>query len=160
MKKQYSFLGYLLVGFGLYFLLRELKIPILTDFYSWTTLLIILGVVLLVHGYKSSDFNNLFAGTFLLGLGIHFHGLRHYSFWIEHWAVYLLLIGIAFIVRSLKSKKGLLLGISLSSLAILMIFSTKLPDTFPWVYDIIHIIDRFWPIALIIIGIYFIKSKK
>ncbi|WP_249870955.1 LiaI-LiaF-like domain-containing protein [Oceanobacillus saliphilus] len=159
MKKQNSLLAYLLIGIGIYFLLRELKIPILTDFYSWQTLLIIIGLALLIHSYTSKNYQNLFGGTIVLGLGIHLHGVQYYTFWIDHWAVFLLIIGLAFIVRYAKTKKGLLPGLLLIGLAILMIFSINLPGYFNWIYDIIEFLERFWPIAMIVIGIYLLKKK-
>ncbi|GGB28069.1 hypothetical protein F3157_00860 [Virgibacillus dakarensis] len=160
MKKQNSFAGYLLIGIGGYFLLRELKVPIITDFYSWTTLLIIIGLALLIHSYSSKDYQNLFVGTIILGLGIHFHGMNHYAFWIDHWAVYPLIVGIAFIVRSLKTKKGLLPGVILIGGSLLLIFSIQLPAWFNWIYIIVDYLESYWPIAIIIIGIFLLKRKK
>ncbi|WP_106497001.1 LiaI-LiaF-like domain-containing protein [Lentibacillus sp. Marseille-P4043] len=160
MKKQNSFAGYLLIGLGAFFLLRELKLPIVTDFYSWTTLLIIIGLALLIHSYSSKDYQNLFTGTIILGLGIHFHGVNHYTFWIDHWAVYPLIVGIAFIVRYLRTKKGLLPGVILVIVSLLLIFSIRLPVWFNWIYTIVDLIERFWPIIIIIIGIYFLKKRK
>ncbi|MGY0693163.1 LiaI-LiaF-like domain-containing protein [Virgibacillus sp. FSP13] len=160
MKKQNSFAGYLLIGLGAFFLLRELKLPIVTDFYSWTTLLIIIGFALLIHSYSSKDYQNLFTGTIILGLGIHFHGVNHYTFWIDHWAVYPLIVGIAFIVRYLRTKKGLLPGVILVAISLLLIFSIRLPVWFDWIYTIVDFIERFWPIVIIIIGIYFLKKRK
>lgn len=68
-------MAFLLIGIGLFFLLRELRLPILTDFYSWPTLLILIGTAFLIYAFSSRDFKNLFPGVILLGLGIHFHGL-------------------------------------------------------------------------------------
>lgn len=160
MKKQNSFAGYLLIGLGAYFLLRKLQLPILNDFYSWPTLLMIIGLALLIHSYSSKDYQNLFTGTIILGLGIHFHGLNYYPFWVDHWAVYPLIIGIAFIVRYLHTKKGLLPGLILVVVALLLIFSVQLPDWFNWIYPLVDYIEKFWPIGIIIIGIYLLKKKK
>lgn len=160
MKKQNSFAAYILIGIGVYFLLKELKIPIITDFYSWPTLLIIIGIALLIHSYSSKDYQHLFSGTVVLGLGIHFHGLEHYSFWIDHWAVYLLIVGVAFIIRALRTKKGFIIGIILTGLAILLIFSVQLPGWTGWIYDVTAAIEDFWPVILIVIGIYWLKKKK
>ncbi|WP_164668461.1 LiaI-LiaF-like domain-containing protein [Virgibacillus doumboii] len=160
MKRQNSFAAYILIGIGVYFLLRELKIPIITDFYSWPTLLIIIGLALLIHSYTSKDYQHLFSGTIVLGLGIHFHGLSHYGFWIDHWAVYPMIVGIAFIVRGLRTKKGFLAGVLVTVISILLIFSVRLPATFSWIYDLTALLERFWPLILIGIGIYWLKRKK
>lgn len=160
MKKKNAFSAYLLIGIGVYFLLRQLKIPILTDFYSWQTLLIIVGLALLIHSYTSKNYQNLFTGTIVLGLGIHFHGVAHYSFWIDHWAVYLLIVGIAFIVRYVNTKSGLFPGVLLIAFAIIMIFSIQLPIWFDWIYIVINFIEKFWPILLIVLGVYLLTKKK
>ncbi|WP_284139743.1 MULTISPECIES: DUF5668 domain-containing protein [unclassified Virgibacillus] len=159
MKKQQIFVAYVLIGIGVYYLLRQLKIPIFTDFYSWPTLLIILGIAFLVHGYSTRDYNNLFPGTILLGIGIHFHGVQHYPFWIDHWAVFPLIVGLAFFVRFFKTKEGLLPGAILVGLSLLIIFSIQLPAWFHWIYDLISYIELYWPIALIIVGLYLLKKK-
>lgn len=160
MKRQNTFAAYLLIGIGLYFLLRKLEIPIITDFYSWPTLLIIIGIALLIHSYTSKDYQHLLSGTIILGIGIHFHGVNHYDFWIDHWAVYLLIVGIAFIVRAIRTKRGFLTGAILIGLAILFIFSFKLPRMFNWIYDVTGILETFWPLLLIVIGIFWLKKKK
>ncbi|PAV27702.1 hypothetical protein CIL05_20610 [Virgibacillus profundi] len=160
MKKQNALAAYVLIGIGGYFLLRQLKVPIFTDFYSWPTLLIIIGLALLIHSYTAKNYQNLFGGTIILALGIHFHGLEHYSFWIDHWAVYLLIVGIAFIVRFLQTKHGLLPGILLIGISLILIFSLEVPAWFDWIYDVFEFIERFWPIAIIIVGIYLLKKKK
>lgn len=160
MKKQHTFAGYLLIGIGLYFLFSKLELPLFTDFYSWPTLFIIIGLAFLIHSYKTKDYQNLFSGTVILGLGIHFHGVNHYPFWIDHWGIYPLIVGVAFIVRFLKTKEGLLPGLILIVLSLILIFSVNLPPYLNWIYQILELIERFWPIALIGIGIYFLKRKK
>lgn len=159
MKRQNTFASYLLIGIGIYFLLRKLEIPIITDFYSWPTLLIIIGIALLIHSYTVNDYQHLFSGTIILGIGIHFHGVNHYEFWLDHWAVYLLIAGIAFIVRGIRTKKGFIMGALLIGLAILFIFSFKLPGMFDWIYDVTAILETFWPLLLIVLGIYWLRKK-
>ncbi|MUK86956.1 hypothetical protein GMD78_00885 [Ornithinibacillus sp. L9] len=160
MKKSNSFFAYILIGIGVYFLLRQLKVPIITDFYSWPTLFIIVGGALLIHSYRARDYHHLFTGTLILGLGIHFHGKEHYTFWIDHWAMYPLIVGIAFLIRYLKTKNGLLYSVILIGFSLIMIFSVSLPETFHWIYPIISFFESYWPIALIIIGIYLLRKKK
>ncbi|GAA0601330.1 hypothetical protein GCM10009001_17550 [Virgibacillus siamensis] len=160
MKKRNTFAAYLLIGVGIFFLLRKLEIPIITDFYSWPTLLIIIGLALLLYSYTTNDYQHLFSGTLILGIGIHFHGMTHYEFWIDHWAVYLLIVGIAFIVRAIRTRKGFVMGVILIGLAIMFIFSFKLPGKFDWVYDITAVLESFWPLFLIGLGVYWLKKKK
>ncbi|UJL44984.1 hypothetical protein KFZ58_11170 [Virgibacillus sp. NKC19-16] len=160
MKKRNSLAAYILIGIGLFFLLRQLRIPIFTDFYSLPTLLIIIGVSLLLYSYTKKKYQLLFMGTIILSIGIHLHGLQHYSFWIDHWAVYLLIIGIAFIIRYMQTRDGLFAGILLIGISIILIFSIEVPEWLDWIYIVIDYIEDYWPIALIIIGIYLLRKKK
>lgn len=160
MKKQHTLTAYLLIGIGVFFLLRQLNIPIINNFYSWQTIIILIGLVLIIHSYATKNYQNLFSGTIVLGLGIHFYGLAYYSFWIDHWGMYLLIVGIAFVIRFFQTKKGLVPGLILVAIAVIMIFSVRLPSWFNWIYIIIDYMEKFWPILLIITGIYLLKKRK
>lgn len=160
MKKQNSFAAYILIGIGLYFLIQQLDVPILSSFHSWPTLLIIIGISLLLHSYSAKDYQHLFSGTVVLGIGIHFHGLMYYDFWIDHWAMYPLIVGIAFIIRFLRTKSGILPGVLLIGIALFMLFSAYIPAKLNRINDVILFIEKFWPIVLIILGIFLLKKKK
>ncbi|QTM99987.1 hypothetical protein ERJ70_12200 [Sediminibacillus dalangtanensis] len=160
MKKQNIFTGFLLIGIGCYFFLQQFQIPFFTDFYSWPTLLMIIGIVFLFHSYFSKEYKNLFPGTILLGLGLHFFGLRHYGFWIDHWGVYPLIIGIAFLIRFQKTKSGLLPGLLLLGIALFAIYSINKPGWFNWINETASLLESFWPLLLIAIGGYLIYRKK
>lgn len=160
LTKKHSFTGYLLIGIGVFFLLKQLKIPIFTDFYSWPTLLIIIGVIFIIHSYHSREYDNLFTGSLILGLGIHFYGVNHYDFWIDHWAVYPLIIGISFLIRAFKTKNGILIGLLLTFGSVVMISSIQLPNAFNWIYTIKTFLESYWSIILVITGLYFLFSKK
>ncbi|MFA1822525.1 LiaI-LiaF-like domain-containing protein [Virgibacillus oceani] len=160
MKKQHSIGAYILIGIGIFFLLRQLKVPIFTNFYSWQTIVIIIGLALLIHSYKTKSYQNIFSAIVILGIGIHFHGLQHYSYWIDHWAVYILIIGIAFLIRYTKTKDGFLYGIFLTGLALLLIFPINLPNWLNWIYILLGFVERFWAIILIVVGIYLLRRGK
>lgn len=159
-EKQNSFTGFLLIALGVYFLLQQTNIEILEPFYTWPSILIIVGLSLVFHCYVHKDFDNLFAATLILGMGIHFHGLMHYDFWINHWAIYPLIIGISLIIRFLRTKKGLIPGVILIAFAVLMIFSVQMPEWFDLFYIGLDYMETFWPIILIISGFYFMKKKR
>lgn len=160
MKKQHAFSAYILIGIGVYFLIRQLNLSLFANFYSWPTFLMIIGIAFLIHSYSTKEYQNIFVGVLLLGLGIHFHGLENYPFWFDHWASYALIVGVAFLIRFFKTKTGLIPASVLIGLALLMIFSVTLPEWFDWIYGIADFFETFWPVALIGIGIYFLRFKK
>lgn len=159
MKRQNGLFAYILIGIGIFFLFRELKLPIFTNFYSWQTLLIIIGLAFLVHSYRAKNYEQIFIGVLLLGVGIHLHGKVNYSFWIDHWAVYLVIVGLAFLIRYLKTKSGLLMGITFLGVGILLIYSTQFSAYFYWINDLFSLLERFWPVLLIILGIVLLRKK-
>lgn len=160
MKKQNSFAAYVLIGIGVYFLIKQLDLPLFQNFYSWPTFLIIIGIAFLIHSYSTKEYNNIFTGVLLLGLGIHFHGLENYSFWFNHWSAYALIAGVAFWVRFLKTKSGFIPGSILIGISLLMIFSVTLPEWFQWIYGVAEFLETFWPVALIVLGIYLLRFKN
>lgn len=160
MKKQHAFSAYVLIGIGIYFLVKQLDLSLFDNFYSWPTFLIIIGIAFLIHSYSAKEFNNIFTGVLLLGLGIHFHGLENYDFWFDHWSAYALIVGVAFFIRYLKIGSGLIPAAILVGIALLMIFSVTLPEWFHWIYGVVEFLETFWPVALIAIGVYLLRFKK
>jgi len=160
MKKQHVFSAYVLIGIGVYFLIKQLDLALFSNFYSWPTFLMIIGIAFLLHSYNFKIYQNIFVGVLLLGLGIHFHGLEVYSFWFDHWSAYALIVGIAFFIRYLKTKTGFIPASVLIGVSLLMIFSVSLPEWFQWIYGVIDFLETFWPVALIVIGVYLLRFKK
>ena len=72
MKQSKTFIGVLLIGFGLFFVLQQYSIPILSRFDTWPTILIILGMAFLAQGYLNKQPESILPGGILTGLGIHF----------------------------------------------------------------------------------------
>src|SRR5699024_1001258 len=159
MKKQNAFIGFILIAIGIYFILQNSNIPALEPYKDWPTLLVLIGLGFVLYGYFKRDYNSLFPATIVLGIGVHFFGLTHLDFWVDHWAVYILIIGAGFIIRALRTKKGFGIGFILILLAILLIFSSQFKILHP-LYANLNTLKNFWPILLIIIGLYLIKRKK
>lgn len=160
MRKKHTLTAFILIGIGTYFLLKQIQFPIITDFYSWPTLLIIVGVAFLLHSYIAKDYDKLFPGVIILGIGIHNHGLRHYSFWIDHWAIYTIIIGLAFLLRYQKAKAGLFPGLILLVLSFIAIFASNQPGWFYWINELMVLLETFWPLALVLLGAYLLFKKK
>lgn len=160
MKQQNVFVAYILIGIGTFFLVKQLNLTLFENFYSWSTILMIIGISFLTYSFSTKQFEYIFIGILLLGFGIHFHGLENYSIWLDHWSVYSLIIGISFLGKFIYTKKGLLQAFIFSGIAILVIFSITLPTWFQWIYGVIDFLETFWPVALIAIGVYILKFKK
>lgn len=158
MKRQGVFPGVLLIGVGLIFLLQNYNVPFIGNIFSWPSILLIIGLAFLFQAYIGKDYHSIFTGVLLVGLGIHFHGLQLVSSWPDHWAMFTIIIGVAFLFRYSKTKKdGLIPGILLLLLSIVAFVYSGLIDMFGSLYSYI---ENFWPIALIGAGIYMLFFKK
>ncbi len=158
-KHKNKLIAYILIGLGVYFLIKQLELPLFLPFIGWPTVLAIIGVAFLLHSYIAQLPDNLFVGVVLIGLGIHFHGLQTSPDWYDHWSIYTLILGIAYLVLFLKARRGLIPSVVLLGLSSIMIFSISLPEWFEPIYLVIDFIDTFWPVIVLGIGIYFLWKK-
>lgn len=157
-KKQQSLLGFLFLGFGVYFLLRQLNMEFLHTFYSWSGLLIIIGTSFLLHSYLSKEYSHLFIGGLLLGLGIHGYGNAHLSFWIDHWGMYLIIVGAAFLISYQKTKSGLIVSLALFGAGVFVILSPIDLHWLSWIQEAVQLLEQYWPVVVIAYGGYLIKK--
>lgn len=160
MKKQQLFTGFLLIGIGSFFLLRQLSIPFIHHIYSWPTLIMLIGLVYLLYSYFSKDYKHLLPGAILLGIGVHFYGRMYYSFWIEHWAVYPFIVGTAFLLRFFKTRKGIVPGIVLTAIALFGAFSKTNYFWFNWLEGVVSFLENYWPILVIGAGIFNLYATR
>lgn len=160
MKKQHIFTGFLLIGIGTFFLLRQFSIPFLHHVYSWPTLVMLIGLIYLFYSYLSKDHKYILPGVILLGLGVHFYGRMYYSFWAEHWAVYPLIIGAAFLIRFTKTKSGLLPGVILITTAMFGAFSPQHFIFFSWLEKTVNFFESYWSILIIATGFSILNKNK
>lgn len=159
MKKQGFFPGILLIGLGAYFLLDQLKIPILKDIFTWPTLLLLIGIAFLLQAFLAKEKQSIFPGVILTGLGIHFHGRVLFDFWPDHWAMYTIIVGLAFLIRAQKTKSGIVPGILLIVISLLGLFYDGIISWMSYISLAVNWVETFWPVLLIIIGIYILLKK-
>ena len=157
MKNQRVFFGILLIGIGLFFLLDSLQLPFALPVFNWPMILLLIGIALLFHGLLGKESQSLFPGTLLCGLGIHFLALDMFPFWPRSWGMYTLIVGIAFFVQYVKTKKGLLTSLVLLIISIANLFYSSFQF---WLSHLLSMLGGFWPLILIAIGVYFLFSRK
>ncbi|MCM3769940.1 MULTISPECIES: LiaF transmembrane domain-containing protein [Priestia] len=160
MKKQSMFFGVLLVGFGIFFLLNELHMSIAAKVYTWPVLLILIGAALLTESALSQDHSNLLASYILITLGIHFYVSEQISFWPTNISMVVFMVAISFLLSARKAKSGFFQGGTLLIIAILMMFSDRLKLFLPKVEDGVNYLTTFWPILLLLVGLYLLFFKR
>ncbi|WP_416420423.1 LiaF transmembrane domain-containing protein [Priestia aryabhattai] len=160
MKKQSMFFGVLLVGFGIFFLLNELHMSIAAKVYTWPVLLILIGAALLTESALSQDHSNLLASYILITLGIHFYVSEQIPFWPKNISMVVFMVAISFLLSARKAKSGFFQGGTLLIIAILMMFSDRLKLFLPKVEDGVNYLTTFWPILLLLVGLYLLFFKR
>jgi hypothetical protein len=160
MKNQKIFPGIILIGFGAYFFMQQSGITVFEKFYTWPTLLMIVGLAFLGQGYIAKDYEAILPGVILLGFGVHFHVVGHLAFWPNQIGTFILIIAIGFFLRYQKTKNGLFQSILFLVLALLSLFYSRVASYLGLLENSVSIAWKFWPIILIVLGIYFLFIKK
>lgn len=161
MKGQRIFPGTILIGFGLYFFLQQSNIEIFPGFYTWPTLLCIVGLGFLSQGYGGKDYEAILPGVILFGFGLHFHVVNTLQIWPDHIGIFILIIALGFILRARKTNGGMLQGILLLVIAITALFYDKIISSLGLLESGFSNGLKFWPFVLVAAGVYmlFIKRK-
>ncbi|MFJ7727131.1 LiaF transmembrane domain-containing protein [Neobacillus sp. NPDC097160] len=161
MKNQRIFPGIILIGFGAYFLLQQTGITLFQAFFTWPTLLIIVGIAFLGQGYSAREYEAILPGVIMSGFGLHFHFSGHLSFWPTNTiGMLILIISIGFFLRFQKTNNGLLQAFLFLILAVLLLFYDKIAGYFGLLQNGMNFIWKFWPALLIVVGIYFLLKRK
>ncbi len=79
-------------GFGAYFYLQQAHIILFSEFFTWPTLLMIVGIAFLAQGYVGKDHEAILPGTILVGFGLHFHLVNRMPVWPDHMGVFVLIL--------------------------------------------------------------------
>ncbi|MGG1686185.1 LiaI-LiaF-like domain-containing protein [Pseudalkalibacillus sp. NRS-1564] len=158
MKRQSIFPGVLFIGIGLYYLSQTLNLPFSEQLMNWQIILIVIGVAMMIQGFIAREGNMLFPGVLLLGLGVHFYFVNKLTIWPDSWGMYTLILSAAYLVTYYKTKKtGLIPGLILLAISIIELLYTGLEI---WLTTTFSFVGKFWPLALIAIGIYLVTKKS
>lgn len=160
MKNQRIFPGIILIGFGAYFYLQQTQLNLFKEFYTWPTLLIIVGVAFLGQAYIANEFEAILPGTILLGFGVHFHVVNKLALWPDHIGAFILIIALGFLLRYQKLGTGLFQGLLFLALAGLLLFYDKIASWFGLIENGVSLAWKFWPAVLIVIGVYLLFKKE
>ncbi|MCJ8007009.1 hypothetical protein ACFFF5_00175 [Lederbergia wuyishanensis] len=160
MKKKSYLSGVILIGFGIYFLFQQYHFSLFEGFYSWSTLLFIVGLGFLANGYLGKAYESILPGVVLTGLGLHFHIANKLDTWPDHSGIFLLLVALGILLTYVKTGTNLFQGIIFLAMATLLLFFDRL---LVWANQQGHnlsSISQFWPFLFIILGAYFLFFKK
>lgn len=160
MKSYKLFTGIVLVGFGIYFLLNELNVSPFQSFYSWPTLLIIVGLAFLFQGFLGKDHGSILPGVILTGFGLHFHLVNKLSIWPDDTGTFLLIIALGFILFNQKAGTGLMNGMLFLVLAGFLLFYEEIIASITFIHLSEEMLKFLTPLLFLLIGGYFLLAKR
>jgi hypothetical protein len=160
MKQQRFFPGIILMGFGIYFFLQKSNILLFDGFFTWPTILLIVGLAFLFQAYGGKDYQFILPGVILTGFGIHFHLVSRFPTWPDQIGVFVLIIAIGFFLQSQKTKEGSLYSMLFFILALLSLFYQNVVSWLGLLKSGQEDLWRFWPVLLILVGAYLLFFKR
>ncbi|RHW40662.1 hypothetical protein D1B31_10720 [Neobacillus notoginsengisoli] len=160
MKNRQLFPGIVLIGFGAYFFMEKSEIELLEKFYTWPTLLLIVGIAFLCQGYLTREHDAILPGTILTGLGGHFHIAGNVQSWPPDTGTFMAIIALGFLLRYQKTGNGLFHGLLFLAVAILLIFTEQVDALFGQTGSSMTLVWKFWPAILLAIGAWLVFAKR
>ncbi|MGJ7912324.1 LiaI-LiaF-like domain-containing protein [Neobacillus sp. LXY-1] len=161
MKNQRMFPGVILIGFGVYYLLQQAGITLFQSFFTWSTLLIIIGFAFLCQGFVANDHEAILPGVIMTGFGLHDQLVNHVSFWPQNTiGVLMLLLSIGFFLRYQKTSNGLSQAFLFLTIAVFLLFYDTIARYLGQLQNGMNIVWKFWPALLIVVGLYFLLKRK
>ncbi|MCQ6273497.1 hypothetical protein JMM81_00725 [Bacillus sp. V3B] len=160
MKNLRIFPGIILVGFGIFFFGQQANISLFAEFMTWPTLLMIVGIAFLCQGYGGKDYESILPGVILTGFGFHFHVVNRLSIWPNSIGTFILVMALGFLLRYQKVGNGLFQGILFLALAGLLLFYDQIMRWFGLLENNVASFAKFWPVILILIGVYLLFFKR
>lgn len=160
MREQRYFLGITLMGFGLYFFLKEVDYQLYSGFYSWQTLLLLIGIALLVQGYLGKQTDYILPGVILTGYGLHQYLIGKLAIWTNDSGIIFLLIAFGLLLQAIKKRTSKLTGLIFLFIATCYIFYNSQMSWSQLLRNDFSYITQYWPILLILFGGFVLFKKK
>ncbi|WP_042354877.1 LiaF transmembrane domain-containing protein [Bacillus rubiinfantis] len=161
MKSQRIFSGIILIGFGAYYLLQQAGITLILQLPVWNVLLIIIGFACLGQGYLANDAEFILPGVIMFAFGVHFQLASKLDFWPDnHMGIMLFIISIGFFLRFQRTNSSLSPAFLFLIISVILLFYDQIGSYFGILQSSASFVWKFWPVLLIVVGIYFILKRK
>lgn len=159
MKEYRYFSSIIFIGFGLFYFLKSINYSLLSPYYSWGSLCIIIGIAFLAESRFGNQSEFILPGILFTGFGLHQYIAARLEYWPAEHTVLFLLISLGFLLISLKKGIGKGSGILFLVVAIIFIFHEKILTTLGLV-GYIDFFNHYWPVFLMLIGGFVLFKKK
>jgi hypothetical protein len=147
-----NFVGILLIVGGLLLLIRRIDLPMTERFTTWEFILFLSGVIMLLIAHFRSNRNLMLWSGLLTGMSLHMWGKANLDGWPDHWSFLFIIAGAAFLLvfASQKDRRSGIIGI----LLILTGFAA-----WPGLTWVAGSLNNYWPVLLVVLGIFLITKK-
>lgn len=158
MKKHFTLVAVIMMEIGLFFLLQHFHLLPYPQMNSWPFFLIMFGIAFFIHSKVDGDGESIVPAILLTGLGSHFLWGKNYPFWPDDLTAILLILGLAFTVRSFMAKRGAVQGFMLLLIGGVLYFLPSISLFF--VQKRVPNWESLWPILFLIVGFYLFVKRK
>lgn len=147
----------MLVGVGLFLLLKHWHFLTHDKWANWPELVMLFGLFFFIFGWVQRETDLLFPAFLLVGFGAYPLLAKASLIWTQPSIFYPLLMGIGFLIRYYKVKKsGLFMGLLLIVFGLYPFFSKTLDKELHQIGSL----TQYWPVLLIGLGLFFYFKKK
>ncbi|MGM9988617.1 MAG: hypothetical protein ACI35O_15545 [Bacillaceae bacterium] len=160
MKKYRWFVSILCIGFGFFYFASQQQLELFSRFFEWPSVLIIIGLACLCQAYLGKDQHYIIPGILLAGFGLHFHLSVIIKNYPNPIAVLIFIVALSLFLKNKRSKGDLLPSFLLLVISLFFFFSDQIDSAIKGIQFDTTLIQRFWPLLLVIFGIYLLFFSK
>ncbi|WP_025027448.1 LiaI-LiaF-like domain-containing protein [Caldalkalibacillus mannanilyticus] len=143
--------GFILIGLGAYFLLKQLQLPLFEELISWPLILIIVGLSFILASFMGWEKILILPGGIVFSLGFHFFALYNFSFWSHHWSLFPGAVGVGFLITFLRTR---IIHFMIPATILLAL------PAFHFLFGGMSFLFQWWPVIPILIGVYLIFGRR
>lgn len=150
-----AWIGIFLLLFGLYLLVEPYHLPYIDLLFTWQSLFLLIGVMLVMSGMKEGKKGgSLLPGFLLIGIGLHYLAVRWIHGWPNAWYMLALLFGVAFFIEygRLRNRRDLILS--------LLFFGIVAYNYYPVQRGLTFLLSKWWPVIIILIGAFLLIREN
>jgi hypothetical protein len=125
---------------------------------SWSFIGLIFGIIMTYFGFSNHNSGLVLTGGLITSITLYAFGRAKIPGWPEHWSLLLVFFALSIILLYLSNKQPLT-GIAGFFLLLAGIFANPKIKNFELLDPISPLMNKYWPIFLIVLGLIFILKK-
>ncbi|WMW46201.1 hypothetical protein RFN66_16210 [Bacillus paralicheniformis] len=160
MKKKSVLLPLLLIAVAVYAFLRSGRISLFDGQEEWSVLAGLIGLALFYQGQKEADSAHSFAGLFMTAIGVYFTFKEDYFSRADDFAVIVLILGAALLVKSFKTKEYQYESLLMIAVGLYLYFFRQIAAWLKTANIETAYVEAYWPAAFIAVSLLLLFLKR